>query len=79
MYPTARFNAFRSFLDWNNSEGMASAREEAVQYFVDQYQLMLEENLENNAALLFVEIYGSNGLVPMSQEDLEPALFFTPK
>jgi hypothetical protein len=47
MYATARFNAYRSWIGFDDPEAMAAAREETVQYFVEQYQIMLEENLDD--------------------------------
>ena len=47
MYATARFNAYRSWLGFDNPVDMAGARDETVRYFVEQYQMMLEENLDD--------------------------------
>jgi len=47
LYATARFNAWVSACRFETSEQMASAREETVNYFSEQYRLMLEENLDN--------------------------------
>jgi len=47
MYATARFNAYMSWIGFTNAEEMAEGREETVKYFVEQYQIMLEENLDD--------------------------------
>ena len=47
MYATARFNAYVSWIGFDNADDMAKAREETIEYFVEQYQLMLEENLDD--------------------------------
>jgi hypothetical protein len=47
MYATARFNAWVSACGFASSEELAKAREETVAYFVEQYRLMLEENLDD--------------------------------
>ncbi len=50
MYATARFNAWVSACGFSSAEQMAGAREETVAYFVEQYRLMLEENLDDYIA-----------------------------
>ena len=47
MYSVARFNAWVSACGFHSSEEMAEAREETIKYFLEQYQLMLEENLDD--------------------------------
>jgi hypothetical protein len=47
MYATARFNAYVSWLGFDNAQDMTNTREEIVKYYVEQYQLMLEENLDD--------------------------------
>ena len=47
MYAVARFNAWVSANGFDSSEDMAKARAEALDYFVTQYKLMLEENLDD--------------------------------
>ena len=47
MYATARFNAWVSGCGFDSSNEMAAARAETVEYFVEQYRKMLEENLED--------------------------------
>ncbi|HMT08230.1 MAG TPA: DUF3144 domain-containing protein [Pyrinomonadaceae bacterium] len=47
MYATARFNAYVSWTGWDNAAGMASSRKETIDYFVEQYKSMLEQNLDD--------------------------------
>lgn len=47
MYATARFNAYVSWIGFENAADMAGQRDETVGYFVDQYRIMLEENLDD--------------------------------
>ncbi len=47
MYGVARFNAWISATGWNNSEEMKSAKEETLDYFVEEYRKMLNENLDD--------------------------------
>ena len=47
MYATARFNAYVSWIGFQNPADMAEAREETIRYFVEQYKIMLEENLDD--------------------------------
>jgi hypothetical protein len=47
MYATARFNAWVSACGFRSGEHIANAREETIEYFVQQYRLMLEENLDD--------------------------------
>ena len=44
MYATARFNAYVSWLGFDNAADMAEQRKETVGYFVEQYQIMLFAN-----------------------------------
>ena len=46
MYSVARFNAWVSACGWNNGEEMRTAKEETLEYFVDEYRKMLNENLD---------------------------------
>jgi hypothetical protein len=48
MYATARFNAWSAFIDHASAEGLALDRQEVIDYFVGQYQLMLEENIDDH-------------------------------
>ena len=47
MYATARFNAYVSWIGFAKANEMAAARDETIRYFVEQYQSMLEENLDD--------------------------------
>jgi hypothetical protein len=46
MYATARFNAWVGASNCATGEELASARDEAIEYFVEQYRTMLTENLD---------------------------------
>lgn len=48
MYATARFNAYVSWIGFDNADDMANIRDETVKYFIGQYQIMLEENLDDH-------------------------------
>jgi hypothetical protein len=47
MYGCARFQAWNAASWAKNVEGMKASREETIKYFVEQYQSMLEENLDD--------------------------------
>ena len=47
MYATARFNAWVSACGFSSAGQMAADREQTIAYFVEQYRLMLEENLDD--------------------------------
>ena len=47
MYAVARFNAWVSACGWSNGKEMAEAKQETIDYFVEQYREMLEENLDD--------------------------------
>ena len=47
MYATARFNAYVSACGWNSSKEMAKSKQETLDYFVNEYRKMLEENLDD--------------------------------
>ncbi len=47
LYSAARFNAWVSACGFSSSGEMAESRQELIQYFVTQYQKMLEENLDD--------------------------------
>jgi len=47
MYATGRFNAWVSACGFSSAEEMAGAREQTIAYFVEQYRLMLETNLDD--------------------------------
>ncbi|GAA4501456.1 DUF3144 domain-containing protein [Pseudaeromonas paramecii] len=46
LYAAARYNAFNVIASANDVEEMKNDKEEAIGYFVDQYQKMLTENLD---------------------------------
>jgi hypothetical protein len=47
MYATARFNSWVSACGFHNGAEMAEARAEMIEYFVEQFRLMLEDNLDD--------------------------------
>lgn len=47
MYAAARFNAWVTALGFSSGEEMAEKKEEVLQYFTEQYQLMLSDNLDD--------------------------------
>jgi hypothetical protein len=48
MYATSRFNAWISACGFESGEQMAAARQETIEYFVQQYRAMLEDNLDDH-------------------------------
>jgi hypothetical protein len=46
MYATARFNSWVSACGFKSGGDMAKEKAEALDYFCNQYRLMLEENLD---------------------------------
>lgn len=48
MFGTTRFNAWVSARSFKSGEEMAQAREAMLNYFCDQYRLMLEDNLDDH-------------------------------
>ncbi len=47
MYSVARFNAWVSACGWNSGAEMKSGKAETLEYFVNEYRKMLEENLDD--------------------------------
>jgi len=47
MYAVARFNAWVSARGFDNASEMSEARAETLEYFVQQYKAMLEENFDD--------------------------------
>src|SRR5690349_19925292 len=47
MYATARFNAYVCWSGFDDKAAFAEAREEAIEYFVEQFRMMLAENLDD--------------------------------
>jgi hypothetical protein len=46
MFATARFNAWVSASGTESGEDLASVKQEALDYFLEEYRKMLEENLD---------------------------------
>jgi len=47
LYATARFNAWTVARNWNSGEAMEKGKQHTIEYFVRQYQKLLEENLND--------------------------------
>ncbi len=47
MYATARFNAWVSATGFDGQDSMKAKRAESIEYFVEQYRRMLEENFDD--------------------------------
>jgi hypothetical protein len=47
MYATTRFNAYVSWSGFDNKADFAEARDATIDYFVEQYRIMLAENLDD--------------------------------
>ena len=47
MYATARFNAFVSACKSVSADDLASGKDAVIEYFVDQYRMMLADNLDD--------------------------------
>ena len=47
LYSVARFNAYVSASEWKKVEEMKNARQAAIDFFVNEYKTMLEENLDD--------------------------------
>lgn len=54
MFAAARFNAWIAAAGYENSEEMTKEKDEILNFFVNQYKLMLNENLDN-----YIENYES--------------------
>jgi hypothetical protein len=54
MYATARFNAWVSARGCRTKEELAASRDEMINYFLNEYRLMLEENFDD-----YVEHYAN--------------------
>ncbi len=50
MYASARYNAWLSAGGFPYGEAMAESRDKIIEYFVGQYRLALEENLDDYIA-----------------------------
>jgi vacuolar-type H+-ATPase subunit E/Vma4 len=49
MFATARFNSWISACKAESGEDLLEGKEEIIEYFVDEYRKMLEENIEDYA------------------------------
>ncbi len=49
MYGASRFNAWVAAAGFTNGEDMKKEKKEILDFFTNQYRLMLEENLDNYA------------------------------
>jgi hypothetical protein len=47
MFASARFNAWVAAVGYTNAEEMRKEKDDLLNFFVNQYKLMLQENLEN--------------------------------
>ena len=47
LYSVARFNAWVTACGWHNGKEMEAAKQETIEYFVEEYKKMLRENLED--------------------------------
>jgi hypothetical protein len=47
MYATSRFNAWVSACDFDSPADMLAAKDETVEYFVEQFRSMLQENFDD--------------------------------
>ena len=47
MFGLARFNAWLTACGWNSGEELKGAKEKAIDYFMAEYQRMLEENFND--------------------------------
>ena len=47
MFASARFNAWLSATGWQNGEDMKASRDETIDFFVNNYRKMLEENMDD--------------------------------
>jgi hypothetical protein len=47
LYAAARFNAWISATGWISGDELKAAKEETVDFFVEQYRAMLVENLDD--------------------------------
>lgn len=47
MYSVARFNAYVSACGFDSKDEIIEAKKETMEYFVEEYKKMLEENLDD--------------------------------
>lgn len=50
LYAASRFNAWVSATGFASGAEMAAKREESIEYFLEQYRLMIEENFDDYAS-----------------------------
>jgi hypothetical protein len=50
MYAATRFNAFVTAAEFDTADKLQSAKQEIIEYFVEQYEVMLKENLDDYVA-----------------------------
>ena len=48
MYGAARFNAWIAACSFESAEDMAKDKDEAIEYFMKEYKLALEEHINNH-------------------------------
>jgi hypothetical protein len=47
MYATSRFNTWWTACGFSSASDMAARRDENIEYFMQQYRMMLEENMDD--------------------------------
>lgn len=62
MFAATRFNTWVSARGFKSGEEMAQAREAMLKYFCEQYQMMLEDNLDDYINNFEHYMAGQNGL-----------------
>jgi len=62
MFATARFNAWVSASGTESGEDLAAVKQEALDYFLEEYRKMLEENLDEY--IEHFDKYMASGIVP---------------
>ena len=50
MYATARFNAYVSACNASSKQELADKKEQTIEYFTNQYRLVLAENIDDYVA-----------------------------
>jgi hypothetical protein len=62
MFATARFNAWVSASGTESGEDLAAVKQEALDYFLEEYRKMLEENLDEY--IEHFDKYMASGITP---------------
>ena len=62
MFATARFNAWVSASGAESGEDLAAVKQEALDYFLEEYRKMLEENLDEY--IEHFDKYMASGITP---------------